>query len=101
MKKIVMVLGVAVLAATVSGCTVGRPLNSQDRAAILGASMGAALSNAHDAAFGKDDRKHQDDYRYNQSRHHHKNHEDTQDNGVVYQNGMPGYYDSYGEFHYY
>ncbi|MFW3388454.1 UNVERIFIED_CONTAM: hypothetical protein RF648_20925, partial [Kocuria sp. CPCC 205274] len=67
MKKIAMVLGLAIAAASLSGCTVGRPLNSQDRAAILGASMGAALQNAHDAAWGNDKNK-QDDYRYNQSR---------------------------------
>ncbi|MCS5737151.1 hypothetical protein [Herbiconiux daphne] len=106
MKKIAIVLGIVVATASLSGCA-GRPLNSQDRAAILGASMGQALQNAHDAAYGQngyqtEEQKEQEQYRYNQSRHHHHGKHQTMDNnGVVYQDGVKGYYDAYGNFHAY
>uniref|UniRef100_UPI0034DFB597 hypothetical protein n=1 Tax=Modestobacter roseus TaxID=1181884 RepID=UPI0034DFB597 len=93
--------GLVVAATTLSGCTVGRPLNSQDRAAILGASMGAALQNAHDAAWGNDDRQQQDEYRYNEARRHHHRHHDELSTDTVRKNGKLGYYDAYGKFHAY
>lgn len=111
MKKIAIVVGAVLAVASLSGCA-QRPLNSQDRAAILGASMGAALQNAHDAAYGQngyqtEEQKEQEQYRYEQSRHHrHNKHNDVfgdmeRDNGVVYKHGKKGYLDADGVFHAY
>ncbi|MFW3388397.1 UNVERIFIED_CONTAM: hypothetical protein RF648_20630, partial [Kocuria sp. CPCC 205274] len=106
MKKIAIIVGAALVAASLSGCTGSRPLNQYDRAAILGASEAQALQNAHDAAYGTNGyEKSQEEYRYNQSRKHHKHHnegvyDDTQnDVGVVYKHGRKGYLDANGDFH--
>lgn len=99
MKKILLAVAVASLLA---GCTqryVSPEEQAMTNAAYKGAAMNQALANAHAAAFdgksigGDDEAEHQ-------HKHKHHNHKASQsdDNGVVYQDGVKGYYDAAGEF---
>lgn len=106
MKKILLAVAVTSL---MVGCTqryVSPEEQAMTNAAYKGAAMNQALANAHAAAFdgksiGGDEHKHK--------HHHHKasdrddsddsdDSDEGYDKGVVYQDGVKGYYDADGEF---
>lgn len=99
MKKVLLAVAVASLLAGCAQRYVSPEEQAMTNAAYKGAAMNQALANAHAAAFdgkslGGDDHKHK----------HHRHHnndvrsQDEQDNGVIYQDGVKGYYDAEGEF---